>query len=477
MKQLLLVWVMIAKVALLAHGCGGREEKPAARTPNRPPRVAEEAPLPEISDERKAHVGQPVQEPEAPGEDPATVAEEPETGHTEPATHKDEPVNDGPTVTDTELQSLVHAGKLGFDMVPLLAKTPGNLVFSPASISVALAMALGGAKGQTATEMARVLGVDPAKTERAHRLFGAALKTWNATDRVTLKVANRVFVETTVNPQPGFIALTRDVYGAPITPMDFIKNSEGSRVRINEWIAKNTENRIPSLLPQGSLNSLTRLVLANAVYFKGSWRTRFSPDLTRPKDFHSTASEVKKVPTMHMTSRLAWARHPDGLYILETPYANEHLSMIWLLPVKKHELAALESQLSMENLEKWRNATRRVEVRVQIPRFKLEPPPVKLVPVLQSLGIRKAFQGSADFSNMAELPEGLSISDVVHQAFIEVNEEGSEAAAATAVMVADGSTERPKPQPPTFIADHPFVFVLMDLRTRMPLFMGRVTHP
>ncbi len=469
MKQFFLVWVMITKVALFVHGCGGREEKSATGTPTRPPKAVEEAPLPETGDE-KPDVGKPDPKEETPNE-------EPETDQTEPAT-LEEPTEDGLPVTETELQSLAAAGKTGFDLYRELAKKPGNLLFSPASISVAMAMALGGAKGQTATEIAQALAMELEKTGESHRLFGAALKAWNTTDHVTLKVANRVFVETTVNPQPGFIALTRDVYGAPVTPMDFIGNSDGSRIRINEWIAKNTENRIPSLLPQGSLNHLTRLVLANAVYFKGSWRTRFSPDLTRPRDFHSSASEVKKVPTMHMTSKLAWARHPDGLYILETPYANEHLAMIWLLPVKKHELAALESQLSVENLEKWRKATRKVEVRVQIPRFKLEPPAISLKSVLQSLGIRKAFERSADFSNMAVLPDGLYISEVFHQAFIEVNEEGSEAAAATAVVMATRSASaRPKPEPPTFIADHPFVFLLMDLRTRMPLFVGRVTHP
>jgi serpin B len=377
-----------------------------------------------------------------------------------------------------ELAVLALSNQLSFDLYRSLRERPGNLVFSPASVGVALAIALGGARGETAAELARVLYVKPGQTDAAHRRFGTALRVWTATDTATLRVAARVFVERSAPIEAGFLALTRDRYGAPALGLDFIGDPEAARSTINRWVAARTENRIRELVGAGALNRLTRLVLANAVYFKGTWQTRFDPARTHDRSFHLTPDESVRVPTMIMTSKLAWARHPDGLRILETPYAGGQLSMIWLLPEAHDGLPALEAKVNAAALDRWRAALKKVDVFVALPRFRLEPPAVRLKDALTALGMRLAFKESADFTGMARLPDGLFVSEVYHQAFLEVNEEGTEAAAATAMVMATMSADRkPGPEPPSFIADHPFLFVLMDRRTGLALFVGRVVDP
>jgi serpin B len=379
--------------------------------------------------------------------------------------------------SDEELRVLSRANDFGFALYQQLRAQPGNIVVSPASVHIALGMTYAGARGETATEMARVLRVE-GSSDSLHRAYGTALRAWNDTSAATLRVANRIYAERTAPLEPGFIALTRDIYSAPIAPVDFIHAPEPAREEINRWVAERTQDRIRDLLPAGSILSLTRLVLANAVYFKGTWQTQFDSNRTNPDTFYLESGGTPSVLMMNARARFAWARHRDGVRILEMPYAGGELSMVWLLPEARDGLAELERNLSSESLERWRGALREVEVEVKLPRFRLEPPTIALSDSLKAMGMNRAFDPHADFTGIANLPDGLYVSEVFHKAFIEVNEEGTEAAAATAVvMMTRGAPPAAAPEPPRFIADHPFLFALMDRRTGSVLFLGRVTDP
>jgi len=366
--------------------------------------------------------------------------------------------------------------QFGFDLYHSLSGEAGNLVFSPASMGLALSMAYGGARGETASEMADTLRVG-ADRDDIHARYGDALGIWNATTSATLRVANRVYAEQTATPQPDYVTLTREGYQAPIEFVDFMTSYEPVRLQINDWVADTTADRIRNLLPPDSLNTRTRFVLVNAIYFKGDWATPFEPDRTYPRPFLLATGEEVDVQMMNLKHSFGFAESEEGWKILDMPYHHEELSMVWLLPSQRGRLPELEAVLSADRLRNLRNQTRRIEVEIAIPRFKMEPPALSMKSPLIALGMKKAFDPDADFTGIADLPDGLYISEVFHKAFIEVNEEGSEAAAATAIVMMTRTAIMPSAPPPQFIADHPFVFVLIDNRTEAILFMGRVSDP
>jgi serpin B len=380
-----------------------------------------------------------------------------------------------PVEVSDDLTALAGANQLGFDLYSQLRAREGNLVFSPASVHVALSMTYAGAREDTAAEMRQVLRVT-GEDEAHHRALGDVLRIWASTKSATLRVANRIYAHQSAPLEAPFVALTGDVYGAPIELVDFANETEAARLEINRWVAAQTEDRIQDLLAQ--LDPLTRMVLVNAVYFRGTWQTEFDASQTAPKTFHVGGHEAVDVPSMTITSSFAWAQLPK-LRVLEMPYAGGELSMVWLLPETRDGLDGLERELSSESLASWRAATSEVEVEVQIPRFRLEPPSIELDDALIALGMPLAFdQDRANFQGIAVLRGGLHIDAVVHKAFIEVNEEGTEAAAATAVVMATRSASaEPTPEPPRFIAEHPFIFALVDRRTGLVLFLGRVVDP
>jgi serpin B len=310
-----------------------------------------------------------------------------------------------------------------------------------------------------------------------HARFGDALGIWNATTSATLRVANRVYAERTATPEPAYVALTRDAYQAPIEFVDFIESYEPVRLQINDWVADTTVDRIRDLLPPDSLNSRTRFVLVNAIYFKGDWARQFDPEDTQSQLFLLAEGDEVDVQMMNLKHTFGYAEREDGWKILDMPYLNDELSMVWLLPKQRGGLAELEADLSADLLQDLRRHTRRTEVEVAIPRFKMEPPALSMKSPLMQLGMMKAFDPDADFTGIADLPDGLYISEVFHKAFIEVNEEGSEAAAATAIVMETKMAIMPEALPPRFIADHPFIFALIDNRTQVILFMGRVSDP
>lgn len=361
------------------------------------------------------------------------------------------------------------------DLYAKLKDQPGNLFFSPYSISTALAMTYGGARGETEAQMAKTLRF-PFGGETLHACFGelqGGLKGDRGKDGYELAVANRLFGQKGHRFLDPFLALNRDRYGAPLEALDFAKDTEGARKTINSWVEERTKDKIRELLKPGVLDADTRLVLTNAIYFKGDWASAFDKKATRDAIFHPTLDSGRKVQTMSQTADFPYAE-TDLLQALELPYKGNALSMVVLLPRKEKEMAALEAGLSPDSLQKWIAALGEQEVEVSLPRFKLEPDSIDLKKTLSDMGMPDAFNETrADFSGTTNDPQGLHVSEVIHKAFIDVNEEGTEAAAATAVAMKPNGI----PDIKTFRADRPFLFLIRDKRTGSILFMGRVTNP
>jgi serpin B len=335
-------------------------------------------------------------------------------------------------------------------------------------------MTYAGARGQTASEMARALDFT-LEPDRLHRAFAALRADLNEGKKKDheLSVANALWGQKDFGFLPDFLNLTGRDYGAPRHEVDFMRDPEAARRTINAWVEAQTHDRIKDLLPRGILTGDTRLVLTNAIYFKGFWADQFKKDATREEPFHTGAGASVKAPLMHRTGRYGYLDGGD-FQALELPYRAKHLSMVVLLPKKVDGLAALERKLTAANLAAWLGKLHQQEVQVALPRFQMTRE-FSLKDTLQALGMRRAFiAGGADFSGMSGTNgRRLFISAVVHKAFVDVNEEGTEAAAATGVAVA--LTSAPIFQ--TFRADHPFVFLIRDNRSGSVLFLGRLTNP
>ena len=356
-------------------------------------------------------------------------------------------------------------------------KTSGNLFFSPYSISTALAMTYAGAAGETQKQMAEVLHFtvpEPELHEAMARLRSSLLA--DKKKGYELRVANRLWGQKGYEFLPEFLQTTRKYYGAELGVLDFAKNTEAARQEINAWVEKQTEEKIKDLLAPGVLDPQTRLVLTNAIYFKGNWQEKFEKDATKDAPFHLSADKEVTVPMMHQTEQFGY-RATDDLQVLEMPYAKGELSMIVLLPKEIEGLPQLEKKLTQANLQEWTKGLRRQKVIVYVPRFKMTSQ-FGLKDTLQAMGMTLAFDDQEGrFLPHEPASEGLYISAVVHKAFVDVNEEGTEAAAATGVVMMPMAARLRPEQPPTFRADHPFLFLIRDNQTGSILFMGRVANP
>jgi serpin B len=359
-----------------------------------------------------------------------------------------------------------------------LAAQPGGLFFSPSSITAALAMTGAGARGETWTELATALHLVP-PPERLHPALGRLLKATSGASGVELATANALWVQAGYTLRPEYLALVREVYRAALEEVDFKSAEESVRERINGWVDAQTKGRIRDLVPPGILTALTRLVLVNAIYFKGSWSAPFDREGTREEPFYRLGGAAASTPLMHRTAsyRLVEDRNTQTI---ELPYGDGALAMVVVLPRQRDGLPTLEKGLDGARLDALltqidNNHPR--EVEVHLPRFRVEAS-FRLDDVLQRLGARRAFDRErTDFSGMTADPAGLYIGAVLHRAFVEVNEEGTEAAAATAVvMVLGAAMVKPAP-PPIFRADHPFLFLIRDRRTKLVLFLGRLLDP
>jgi serpin B len=358
----------------------------------------------------------------------------------------------------------------------LRSDKPTNLVFSPYSISTALAMTYSGAAGQTAAQMATVLHF-PLPEAKLHPAFNSLRNLLAASDQTSgfqLRVANRLWGQTGFHFLPEFLEVTKADYGADLGLLDF-RQAEAARQTINTWIEEQTDDKIQNLLAPGVLDANTRLVLTNAIYFKARWTHEFSKSATTDAPFHTSGSQQVTVPTMRQTHRLRYGA-ADDMQILELPYAQDgNLSMLIVLPKKIDGLSDLQRRLTSENLQKWSAGLQSRPVNVYLPKFKMTSE-FGLGDVLESMGMPLPFSTKADFSRMSSA-ERLFISAVIHKAFVDVNEEGTEAAAATAVAMRAMAAFPAREDPIEFRADHPFVFLIRDRRTQSVLFLGSVANP
>ncbi len=351
----------------------------------------------------------------------------------------------------------------------------GNLFFSPESISTALAMTYAGARGSTASEMAKTLHFT-LSPDKLHPAMGALLRDLNAThDGYQLSVANALWAQQGYTFLDDFLSLVKTDYGAGLNQVNFKGATEAARLTINQWVEQKTQDKIKDLLQPGALRSDTRLVLTNAIYFKGDWETQFDKARTRNEDFHLSPAQAATAPLMHREGRFNYF---DGatFQVLEIPYKSKELSMIVFLPKDTGGLPALEQALTASNLQQWLGKLASIpKVIVTMPKFKMTRQ-FELGGTLSAMGMPQAFGGSANFSGMTGHRD-FSISEVIHKAYVDVNEEGTEAAAATAVTMRAMAMRAPEGPPPVFQADHPFVFMIRDNRSASILFMGRLADP
>ncbi len=352
----------------------------------------------------------------------------------------------------------------------------GNLFFSPYSVSTALAMAYAGARGQTEQEMAQVLHFDLPQAELHPAFAGLArrLEEIGKSQRVSLSVANSLWCQRDYTFTDAFLKLNRAFYDAGARLVDFAGSSDATRQEINSWVAAKTQDKIRNLLQPGQVTAATRLVLCNAVYFKGKWASQFDPNNTAPAPFFTGAGQQVLTPLMSQSLKLR-SRSFDDFALFALPYTGNDLALVILLPKAVDGVAALEQRLDAAKLQEWLAAldgAGEAKAQVFLPRFKLDCR-LELARELAAMGMPAAFGQSADFSGMTGT-RALCISDVVHQAMVELNEEGTEAAAATAVGMALTSVRAPAP---VFRVDHPFVFLIRENQTGSILFLGRVTDP
>jgi serpin B len=341
-------------------------------------------------------------------------------------------------------------------------------------------MAWGGAKGETAAEMQRVLRFPgtPTQMMQASGALTAALRDPKAP--VVFRIANRLFGERTYPFEPAFLEATKAAYGAPLEPVDFQGATEAARARINGWVEEQTEKRIANLIPPGVLTEDARLVLVNALYFLGDWLEPFEKEATRPAPFHLSATAKKDVPTMHRADQLRHARR-SGLSALELPYKGNTMSLLVVLPDVVDGLSALEDSLTADGLQQIVEALAPTRVAVALPKFEVNPAAsTPLGDLLKAMGMPTALdRHRADFTGIANPPkpeDRLFIAQVFHKAFVKTDEKGTEAAAATAVAMLR-ATGMPVAPPVAFKADHPFLFFVYDAKQGSILFAGRVTDP
>jgi len=384
----------------------------------------------------------------------------------------------------------------GLDLHQRLAAGGGNLVVSPWSIESALAMTWAGAEGPTKTEMQTVLHL-PADEAAVHAGFAslaadlsalarkseervlAAKKTGGPSTPLAITTANRLFGDQHYAFNAAFPALTEKFYGAPLEPVNFQKSAAAARDLINHWVSSQTQGRIPDLIPEGVIDRDTRLVLTNAVYLKAPWAEEFREEPDAP--FFVNGSQPVNLPGLTQERFFGYLKIPGGAAVT-IPYAESDLQLALFIPDGKNGLATVEKKLTPDLLAKTAEAAPR-EIILHFPRFKLEPGGVMLAEHLIAMGMPAAFDqpaGSADFSGIAprKPDDYLAISKVIHQAFIAVDQHGTEAAAATAVIMAKRSIAAPGPTKPLEIrADRPFAFAIQHRPTGACLFLGRVTDP
>lgn len=379
-----------------------------------------------------------------------------------------------PSSSSKNLEALIKGNTdFAFDLYKKLSNTDtGNTFFSPYSISMALAMTWAGARGQTESEMATALhfSLDQSQLHPAFNALDLGLKSEAQKDGFELNIVNQLWGEVTYDFLPDFLKTASVNYGAALRLLDFINNPDASRLTINTWVSDQTKTRIQDLIPQGAITPATALVLTNAIYFKAQWADTFSKASTGNRWFYQGNDSVA-APFMQKQGSYKYAANPD-FSALEMQYKGGDISMLFILP-EPGKMSGVESALTSDFLANVSGSLQEKDVDVAIPKFKFATSSISMKDILISLGMAAAFS-DADFSGI-DGTRDLFISDVIHKAFVAVDEKGTEAAAATAVIMLRGSIMMPPPIP--FIADRPFIFLIRDNTTGTILFMGKLENP
>jgi len=382
-------------------------------------------------------------------------------------------------ISSTEESSLVDGNSaFAFDLYQALREKEGNLFYSPHSLSLALAMTYAGSRGETAQQMADTLhfnlsqdALHPAfnwlDIELANRGEGAEGKD---SEGFRLNIVSAIWGQKDFSFLPAFLDTLAENYDAGLRILDFVKETEKSRQTINGWVSQQTEERINDLIPQGAIDAATRLVLTNAIYFNAAWQYPFNEDMTTNGVFSLLDGNQVTVPMMHQTESFGYTGG-EGYQAVELLYDGGELSMVILLP-ETGQFHAFEAGLDSGQVEDIVNSLQHTRVILTMPRWEFESE-FSLKDTLSSMGMPVAFSGSADFSGMTGAPD-LFIDEVLHKAFVSVNEEGTEAAAASAVIMKLSSMPG---QPTEVTLDRPFIFFIRDIDTGTILFIGRVLNP
>ena len=352
-----------------------------------------------------------------------------------------------------------------------------NLFFSPLSISTAIAMTHLGARGDTATQIAEVFRFNQVEGDLHQAFKDMNAMVYQAQENYKLRAANKLYGKSGYHFVQSFMENAIAYYDSAVEAVDNFSSPSAAK-SINDWVSKKTEGKITNLIAPGMLDSLTRLVLVNAIYFKGDWASKFKPRLTK-KDAFKVNDSRKTVPVnlMFQSGKFLLAiDEKNDCLVLEMPYKGNELSMMIILPQQDAGLPKLETNLSSEVLASWRSKLQWRPVNIFMPKFKLEAQ-FLLKDKLQKMGMTDAFCIKANFEGISGDRE-LYVSSVIHKAFVDVNEEGSEAAAATAVVVRSRCARPRDPEKPIeFRADHPFLFMIRHRRTQAILFAGRLMDP
>src|ERR1019366_8840712 len=350
----------------------------------------------------------------------------------------------------------------------------GNLILSPFNIATALSMALAGARGRTAEEIQSVLHLHYDSTYDA--ALGALLANLTKdgnTGGNELHTANGLWVQKGFAILPDFENTLTNNYHAPLTPLDFRANPEAARSQINRWTEEHTKEKIANLLPAGSLDSQTRLVLTSAIYFYGKWQAPFVPSRTQPAPFTLPTGATRQASFMNQTAHFRYTETPHA-QVLEMRYAGTGIAFDVLLPKTLTGVADLEKSLTFENLTGWLRDLAARNVQASLPKFPAESE-FSLRKALSTMGMPTTFTDKADFSGI-DAHRGLAISEVAHKAFVDVSEQGTEAAAATGITM-HATAMRMREEAVVFRADHPFLFLIRDTRSGVVLFIGRLMNP
>ncbi len=374
--------------------------------------------------------------------------------------------------TPAAIEAVVAANDFAVRIFRQVAIPGQNVFLSPYSINVAFNMAMAGASDYTLEEFLKVFG-HPGGEEKAQKNTGELLSYINsiqARGEVLLAAANAIWPDKKFKLLPAFEEILKQIYQVEMQPLDFAGEKSAVVKAINSWVEEKTAGKIAGPFNEGMVDEKTGIILVNAIYFKGNWAEKFDKSATQPADFHVNAEKTVKVSMMRQSEEFMYVSGPE-FKAIELPYAGNDLGMLLLLPAEGLSVEELETKLSPEFLDATLAGMHKEEVMLGLPSFKLETE-FSLNSAMKALGLSRAFSEQAEF-NRITAEKGMFISSAIHKAFVEVNEEGTEAAAITMMEMQCESYQ----EPPSFIANRPFIFIIRERQTGCILFIGRLANP